>query len=160
MTQIDKANDPHLTPEQKAQLLARQYELANGGSVELLIHLGATELNQVKTEKRVQETTPLLGLDWDQMLDLLEQRRQAVDGQTIIILDKPEVQETALEDPKPPIMLTGVVGRAPESSQEPAGVNANVNNTSSVDDSNLTTNTSVAIRRSGRKRSNKKLKAS
>jgi hypothetical protein len=77
MKKVD--DNPHLTIEQKQQLLNLQFTLAMQGSETLLVHLGQSELNQIKQEKRLlDQGLPLAQLTLEAMYELLERRRGVV----------------------------------------------------------------------------------
>jgi hypothetical protein len=115
------ASKPTLTAEQKAELLNVQYQLARAGEVPLLIHLGLTEMGQVKTEKVIQEHQVALGhLSLDQMWALLDETRNQ--REPVASLPQPEEPSVIVEDNGPgdslePTQQQESSGSRPESTE-------------------------------------------
>jgi len=72
---------PQLTDEQRQHLLQIQFLTAINGSEALMIHLGKAYLNQVDRQHHTVEAIPYNDKNYEQLLDMLEERQLAIPGE-------------------------------------------------------------------------------
>ena len=85
---------PTLSDTQLQQLLDMQFHRAMSGSEALLIHLGLTH-GQVKAEKIIHEASPVIPLSYDEVLELLAQRKSdgaVITGECVVINENKDRQ--------------------------------------------------------------------
>jgi len=79
MTQEQPTIDPTaFTDQEKALIKAAQLERALGGSDPMLIHLGKTVLGQKETVKHEVTPVPLSEFTYEQLLEKLAHRQEAI----------------------------------------------------------------------------------